>query len=638
MAGAYAAVFTAVSVVKYRYYLYTDFDLAIFAQAMAQMLHGSFFNSIRGMNWLADHSSFTLFLLTPLYALFRSPLLLLVLQSLVLALAALPVYRLASRMLGDERLACVFVALYLLYPAVGYTNLFEFHPETFSTTTLLLAFDALLAGRVASTLLYGGLTLLAKEDAALAVFGLALCSVLRRPRQWITPVGLAGMAMSSLLLTFCWIKPRLGHGEQEYGLMFAHLGGTPTAVILNVATHPFEAIASFVRTPGDVTDTLVKREYYVQMLLPLLLLPILSPTLLAGAVPILAEYFLSSRSPQHAIVNQYTALVTPFFVVAAVGGTQNLLRWVRGSPEGMRALRTWLAIGILGASVTSNLLYGPLLGHQILQAHPAGERFWPNANDRALRPYRDRMVSRVPSEAGVVASFEYLPRLSSHANAQSFQHVYSGRYTLSKKPYPVPDGISALLTALGNQYSAPAMARVRELIQRNHLRPVDSAGDLLLFLGSAQDTLQVLALANNRPASEASILFDGALEFRGCDLQTLSVAPGELLSFRTYWSRRQTSDYTYLTRLWVYDQSDSAVFFQTRYLGYGVAPASSWPPDSLVRETYRIVVPPTLRPGNYALVMQVAHVSRAGSGVAVPNDPKLQEIGGYLSLGGFSVR
>src|SRR5207253_281314 len=83
-----------------------------------------------GMNWLGDHSSLILIPLAPLYALLRDARMLLILQSCALAAGAWPVYRLARRELAREWAAACCAALYLLFPALQYSNLFEFHPET----------------------------------------------------------------------------------------------------------------------------------------------------------------------------------------------------------------------------------------------------------------------------------------------------------------------------------------------------------------------------------------------------------------------------------------------------------------------------------------------------------------------------
>src|SRR4029077_16693919 len=118
----------------------------------------------------------------------------------VLALGALPVSWLARHELGNGALPVLCAALYLLQPAVGYTNLFEFHPETLCTTTLLFAFYYLRVGRTGPLLLWSGASLLGKEDVALVVGAMALyaCASGANPRRFHHAAALAAMAAGSL--------------------------------------------------------------------------------------------------------------------------------------------------------------------------------------------------------------------------------------------------------------------------------------------------------------------------------------------------------------------------------------------------------------------------------------------------------
>jgi len=120
-----------------RYYCfdYIDMDLAAYNQIVWNIVHGSFYSSILGVNFLGHHAHFILFLLAPLYFLFQTPLLLLFLQTVFLALSAYPIFMIASREL-DQSLALSLVIAYLLYPAMGYTALYEFHVPVFATAFL----------------------------------------------------------------------------------------------------------------------------------------------------------------------------------------------------------------------------------------------------------------------------------------------------------------------------------------------------------------------------------------------------------------------------------------------------------------------------------------------------------------------
>src|SRR5262245_36683878 len=171
--AAYVGLYGELCIHKYRYFLYTDFDLAIFVQAVDGLLHGTLYSSIRGMNWLGDHTSLILFLVAPLYAIARSPVTLLLIQTVALVLGALPVYWLARRKVLGAGVAIALSAAYLLQPALGYTNLFEFHPEVLSTSALLWAFYALSENKRGWMVIASALALLGKEDVALAVLGMA---------------------------------------------------------------------------------------------------------------------------------------------------------------------------------------------------------------------------------------------------------------------------------------------------------------------------------------------------------------------------------------------------------------------------------------------------------------------------------
>ena len=637
--ASYAAIYVTVTMIKYRFYLYTDFDLALFTQAADLLRHGSTWNTVRGMDWRADHSSLSLYLIAPLTWLFPPAPALLVLQSLVLALGAWPVYRLARRLVRNETIAVICAALYLCHPAIGYTNLFEFHPETLSTTTLLFALDGLYAGAIGRTLLFAGLSLLGKEDIAVAVLGLAALALTRpRPRAWWMAAGLASLAAISLAITFLWLKPSLGHGEIDPARMYGLPASGARETVWLMLGDPWRTIASLWMTPDNPADSAMKQQFYMHLLLPLGFLPLLGPApLLLGALPVVAQHFISDRAPQHSIVHQYTAVATPFVVAATVVALARLRRWGERSGRGL-ALAHAAAFLALAASLAANVMFGPLLGHRIAQRYTPTERWWPGPKDALMRPYRDRMTARVPDGVGVVASFEYLPRLAARANVHSFHHLFLGHYMLSDKPYPVPDGIGAVLSTFGDQYDEDAAGRLHDLIARNDLHPVDGIDDLLLLLRGAKDTLDLMSVAHGDPAGSVHVVYDDALTLAGADLPLAPCERGGLAVCRTYWRRHAPVDGVYLTLLALIDGAGHQVLYRTRYLGYGLATPDRWPADTTMRETYRLGIPRTIPPGRYRLVMQVARRKGVAVGYAHADDPQLNGPNRGVGLGVVEVR
>ena len=50
--AAQAVIFASLCAIKYHFLLYDDIDLAIFTQALANLLRGSLETPLRGMSWL----------------------------------------------------------------------------------------------------------------------------------------------------------------------------------------------------------------------------------------------------------------------------------------------------------------------------------------------------------------------------------------------------------------------------------------------------------------------------------------------------------------------------------------------------------------------------------------------------------
>src|SRR5262249_51370695 len=159
-------------------------------------------------------------------------------------------------------------------------------------------------------------------------------------------------------------------------------------------------------TPGNPGDTTVKREYWPQMFVPLLGLPLLAPLWLLPAIPIVLEHMLSGRIHQHSLAYQYTALVVPPLCVAAVMGLAVLARRASGKTPSAAAVRPWaatIAILLVAGGLISQWLWGGVFGVGKWQTAPRNEEIWPDSLERTLRPYRDRWMKRIPKDGAVLA-------------------------------------------------------------------------------------------------------------------------------------------------------------------------------------------------------------------------------------------
>ena len=170
LVALYVGYFSYESLRLYATYNYPPFDLAIFDQGMWLLSHfHAPFVTIMGRNLFGDHTSFNLLLLVPVYRLVPEPQGLLVLQTLAIGAAALPIFALARRATRSVGIATAMAAVYLLSPALQQVNLEQFHPEGLQVLVFTLAIYAAVESRGRLLAVMVLLTLLTKEDAALLV-------------------------------------------------------------------------------------------------------------------------------------------------------------------------------------------------------------------------------------------------------------------------------------------------------------------------------------------------------------------------------------------------------------------------------------------------------------------------------------
>src|SRR3989344_3752987 len=114
----YVVVFGAFTSFRHYNFYTQTWDMGAFVQTMWNTTQGRImFNNIEEVhNTLGVHMSPWLFALVPGYLLFQSPYYLLIVQTIALALGAIPAYLLAYHILRKKSYALAFATNYLLYP------------------------------------------------------------------------------------------------------------------------------------------------------------------------------------------------------------------------------------------------------------------------------------------------------------------------------------------------------------------------------------------------------------------------------------------------------------------------------------------------------------------------------------------
>jgi uncharacterized membrane protein len=434
--AAYAAGFSALSVLRHRAFQTGRFDLGNMVQAVWSTAHGHplQITGLRGdeISRLAAHFDPILAAFAPLWLVWPSPDMLLVAQAVAIALGALPVYWLARKHLDSERAGIGFALAYLLYPPTQWLTLNEFHPVALACPLLLFAVWFLDEGRLVPFAIFGLLATTTKEEIGFVVAGLGLWWAFARGRRLEGVAVLAAGAAIALVAIEVVIPHFNRAGTSSFFARYSEVGGSPGGIVHTAVTKPWKLVTTAFTGRG--------LGYLARMFLPLGLLALLAPILLLAAVPELAINLLSAATTQTSIRFHYTAGLIPILVAAAVLGAAHV---VRSRPQ----WTTPLATAVLALAIVSNYALGAiplwryLPGGQQAQAHAADV----TRHDRLAL----RALHLIPKSAVVSATNTLGAHLSARRRILSFPVIQDARWIAADETSPgYADRLAPLPTAV----------------------------------------------------------------------------------------------------------------------------------------------------------------------------------------------
>lgn len=400
LVGLYVLYFGVLSVERFKTLYASYYDLGIMHQTVYNTFRaiqsGDFSRFLEMTNTIgpdqikrmAIHNDMLLALLAPFYFVNASPVTLLVIQTIVLALGAVIIYKLCLHVFERKSYrsvaAYLFAIAWLLYPPLQRSNLFDFHAVVLATTLLAGMYYFWLIKRYRLAIVLFILSILAKEQVALttAFFGVYVLAstvqhrLFKHPLQNARKILLAvqknkdnytfglliiGVSTVWFLLSFFLIIPGF-RGEHHFATVrYGELGTSPADIILTVATNPVVVWTQIMNGDPFV--------YLYNILGPLGFLSLLSPFRLLIAASEFAINLLSNEPGMRNIIYHYTAVLTPFVFISAIYGFMNaegfLQKWV--SPHlGKNLLLTAIAMMVFGYSFVQS----PLPYSRSKEIHP----------------------------------------------------------------------------------------------------------------------------------------------------------------------------------------------------------------------------------------------------------------------------
>jgi uncharacterized membrane protein len=600
----------------------STYDLGIKDQVIWNTSRGRWFaSSVEVGHYLGDHVQLIFLPVALLYRIWPSVHLLLGLQALGLASGALPLYVLVRSRFQRTGPALLFAAAYLLYPAVGFINRFDFHAVSLAVPLFLFAYWALDVRRLwlASLLALAALSL--REEVGLTVAALALYAWWARgERAWGMAWATIGIAWS-LVTLFVIIPAFRGTASDTLG-RYEWLGASAPEMLYTLVTRPgFVIRHQFLASP-------LRWRFLLKLLLPVGFLSLFGPAVLAIGLPALAYNLLSDAPPQSSIYFQYLSPIIPFVFLAALEG----MAWLGQRLADPQVQRRWrwtmmglVSVGTLAAFALDNPFTKPI-------REPYFEIYaWEQRLDRGAF---DRVAGLLPADASVSTMMAYGPHL---AHRQEL-YVFYDKGARDAKVFRFPQTDYLLLnlddmrwlvnqglfypmieSAIGwHGYEALAFEGNVALLQKD-APPRPETADLLAHAiarweagaknapvsDSVRADIAALAQRERLPADcvEVEVQFGQQIE-----LSCAQVTPHEfdldeerVVNVSLYWRRLQAMNEDYVLFIhitdlpgWVHAQRDTRS-------GWGFYPTSTWPEGVWIEDMRSIPLPEHLPPGEYVV-------------------------------------
>lgn len=406
---SYTVFFSILSIDRHNRFASLAFDLGIFDQAIWQFSTFSApFNTVRGIHIFGDHLTPINALISPIYWLFDNVRLLLVLQSLALASAAIPLFLIARHYFKNKWIPLIFVVTYLLFPALHYVNLEDYHPEAFIPVLLLSAFYFIQKGKRIPYFTFIALALLTREETALTTFMIGIYAYFVFDKK--TGLVTSALSLAWFLIAIKLIIPLFNDASYWHATrVFSEFGSTPLEIISHAINPAF--VFSKVFTQANAA-------FLWGLFAPVGFLSLLNPaTLLISAY--LWVNLIAAWPYSHSIHYHYVIPIIPFVFLSAVIGVARF--------KTKKAILYPLLTLLLLSSLSSNYHIAPFDSsmknyQQITQriAH------FNSPSESEQDAYS--MLALIPSNAPVTASYHLVPHLSHRKTIYNFPNPFKEHY------------------------------------------------------------------------------------------------------------------------------------------------------------------------------------------------------------------
>lgn len=351
---AFIVYFSFVAFARHDNFYSRRLDLGNMDQTVWNVLHGNGFTLTDPMgagqeSRLAVHADFLMVLMAPLYMLWSNPKMLVLVQTIVVCLGALPLFWIAADKLKSQKLALLFALGYLLYPPLQRMMLHDFHAVALSTTFLLFAYWYMTKEQYGPFVVSAVLAGLGKEHIWITI-GLMGVYVAIRNKRVLSGLVIAVVGFAMFYYLFWHAIPAVTPTKQHFALQYlSDFGDNQNTILKHILGNPVSVLRTMI-----LPDRLW---YYAQLLIPVAFLPLLAPWVLVFSAHSWVINALSTNNLMRQIDYQYTSDITPFLFVAAIEGFIVIRSFILRNVAGRKRKRlSGVVAGILVTAIAASVI------------------------------------------------------------------------------------------------------------------------------------------------------------------------------------------------------------------------------------------------------------------------------------------
>jgi hypothetical protein len=390
----------------------------------------------------------------------------------------------------------------------------------------------------------------------------------RRPWKWVLCPLLAGAIY--FLVCAKWLLPYFAAGKINFFSLYAPLGKDLFSLFTTFLTHPGQML-SLLTSPDRL-------EYLVMLFMPLGLVPLLGARALLPILLIFLQHMLSNRLTERSFEFHYTAEILPFIFLALIFALRALL-----------PLRKILAGVVAILFICSSLAFvqGP---------YEKITHIFSELKEASRISLKEDFFKRIPSDAPLVATFDFLSKASNREELYSFHHIYRGYYTLSQKIYPLPVSVNYALLDMMDKitfnsfYHSEGYLNTQRFLNTFHLVPVAARDNLILFSLDANSKIDLFSRSTEAFLKNDPLFTDGEVRLNKVD----ALIKDTVLYLNFDWSAELKPKKDVNIYVDFLDQRGVSIRKLPLAVCYRIFPTQAWPAGERVLDKKYLMIPSEL--------------------------------------------